>query len=82
MDATGDCWVASLANNNFALSYGSGKTNVDVDALSHNPVGEHDQHIEADSVHAQISEVALGTTLMEAYSCNISVTETLMYKRT
>ena len=33
--------------------------------------------MEADSVHALIFKVALGTSLMEAYSCNIWVTETL-----
>ena len=34
LDATDHCWVVSLANYNFALSYQSGKTNVDADALS------------------------------------------------
>ena len=32
--------------------------NVDADALSHIPKGEHDQHIEADLVHALISQAA------------------------
>ena len=39
--------------------------------------GEHDQHIDADSVCALISQVAQGTTLTGAYPCNIQVTETL-----
>ena len=39
--------------------------------------GEHDQYIEADSVQALISQAMQGTTLMDAYSCNIQVTETL-----
>ena len=39
--------------------------------------GEHDQHMEADLVHALISQAGQGTTLMEAYSCNIQFTETL-----
>ena len=51
--------------------------NVDADALSHILREEHNQHIEADSVHALISQVAQGTTLIEAYFCNIAVTETL-----
>ena len=51
--------------------------NVDVDALSHILMEEHNQHIEADSVHALISQVAQGTTFTEAYSCIIQVTETL-----
>ena len=32
LDATGHYWVASLENYNFALSYQSGKMNVDADA--------------------------------------------------
>ena len=39
--------------------------------------GEHDQHIEADSVCVLISQVAQGTTLMEAHSCNRWLSETL-----
>ena len=34
LDARGHHWVASLANYNLALSYQSGKMNVDADALS------------------------------------------------
>ena len=45
--------------------------NVDADALFCIPKGEHDEHMEAYLVHALISQAAQGTTLMEAYSCNI-----------
>ena len=34
LDATTQCWVASLANYNFKTFYKSGKQNVEVDALS------------------------------------------------
>ena len=51
LDATGHHWVASLANYNFALSYRSGKMNVDADALSHNPRGKCDQPIETNFFH-------------------------------
>ena len=51
--------------------------NVDADVLSHILKGEHNQHMEADSVHSLISQLTQGTTLMEAYSCNIWVTDTL-----
>ena len=34
LDATGQRWVASLANYNFKIFYRSGKCNVEVDALS------------------------------------------------
>ena len=71
LDATCHYWFSNLANYNFALNYQSGKTCVDVDALSHIPKGEHDQHIEVHLVHALISQVVQGTILMEAYSCNV-----------
>ena len=51
--------------------------NVNVDALSSIPRRKHNQYIEADSVCALISQVAQCTTLIEASSCNIQVTETL-----
>ena len=75
LDATGHCWVTSLANYNFALSYWSGKMNVGADALPHILRKVHNQHIEADSVHALISHVTQGITLTEAYSCNVQVTK-------
>ena len=34
LDAASHCLVTSLANYNFRLHYGAGKTNIDVDALS------------------------------------------------
>ena len=37
LDATGQRWVASLANYNFNIHYRPGKTNVDADALSRIP---------------------------------------------
>ena len=40
LDATGQRWVASLANYNFEIFYKSGKLNVEADALSHIPWGE------------------------------------------
>ena len=60
-----------------ALSYQSGKMNVDVDALSCILRAKHNHHIEAHSVHALISQVVQGTILIETYSCNIWVTDTL-----
>ena len=50
---------------------------MDADALSYIPKGEYDQHIKKDSVHALICQSVQGTTVMEAYSCNVQVTETL-----
>ena len=46
---------------------------MDANALSHLLKGKHDKHIETDSVCALISEAVQGTTMMEAYSCNIQV---------
>ena len=77
LDATGHHWVAGLANYNLTLNYHSGKITVDADALSCNPKIEYDQHIEADSLCVPIYQPVQGSTLMEAYSCNVQVTETL-----
>ena len=38
LDATGHRWVAALVAYNFTLNYRLGKINVDVDALSRNPL--------------------------------------------
>ena len=43
LDATGQRWVASLANYNFKIFYKSGKLNVEVDALLHAYLGESTQ---------------------------------------
>ena len=37
LDATGQRWIASLANYNFKICYQSGKSNIDADALSQIP---------------------------------------------
>ena len=37
LDATGQIWIASLANYNFKIFYRSGKLNVEADALSRIP---------------------------------------------
>ena len=37
LDATGQRWVANIANYNFSIRYKSGKPNVNADALSRNP---------------------------------------------
>ena len=34
LDATGQRWIANLANYNFKIHYRSGKSNIDADALS------------------------------------------------
>ena len=37
LDATGQRWIASFTNYNFSICYGSGKSNIDADALSRIP---------------------------------------------
>ena len=56
LDATGQCWVASLANYDFQIFYKSGKLNVEADALSHIPRAS-DVLIDSPSVKAIISAV-------------------------
>ena len=41
LDATGQRWVASLANYNFKIFYRSGKLNVEADALSEDSLGKY-----------------------------------------
>ena len=41
LDATGQRWVASLANYDFQIFYKSGKTNIEADALSGIPQNGH-----------------------------------------
>ena len=77
LDATSYQWVTGLANYNFTMNYCSGKVNVDADALSHIPKEEYDHSIEAESVCDLVSHTVQGTTLKEAYSCNVQVTENL-----
>ena len=56
LDATGQRWVASLANYDFQIFYKLGKSNVEADALSHIP-RTSDVLIDAPSVKAIISAV-------------------------
>ena len=56
LDAIGQRWVASLANYDFRIFYKTGKTNVEVDALSRIPRSEHTK-IDAPTVKAIINVV-------------------------
>ena len=56
LDATGQRWVASLANYDFRIFYKTGKTNVEAYALSHIPRSEHSM-IDAPTVKAIIDVV-------------------------
>ena len=56
LDATGQRWVATLANYNFRIFYKTGKTNVEADALSHIPRSENTM-IDAPTVKAIINVV-------------------------
>ena len=77
LNATGHCWVACLANYNFYPELLVGEDECRCGCSIQHSEGEHDQHIKANSFHSMISPAAQGTTLIEAYSCNIQVTETL-----
>ena len=56
LDATGQRWVAPLANYDFRIFYKSGKSNVEADALSHIPRAS-DVLIDGPSVKAIINTV-------------------------
>ena len=57
LDATGQRWIASLANYNFKIHYRSGKSNIDADALSRIPW----EVVQAD--HVQVGPLVKSTIL-------------------
>ena len=59
LDATGQRWVASLANYNFKIFYRSGKPNVEADALSPIPW----ENTQVDSMEPLIVKTMLQTKL-------------------
>ena len=52
LDATGQRWIATLANYNFSLHYKSDKTNIEADALSRFPNREEEVYIDKDAIRA------------------------------
>ena len=60
LDATGQRWIAVLANYNFSLHYKSGKTNIEADALSRIPNRKEDVHINKDAVRAIANAMQIG----------------------
>ena len=63
LDATGQRWVASLANYNFKIFYRSGKLNVESDALSRIPwENTHESHLAPLIVNTMLQS-KLGTEL-------------------
>ena len=61
LDATGQMWVASLANYNFKIFYGSGKLNVGADALSQIPW----ENTQADNTEPLIVKTMLHLKLVD-----------------
>ena len=60
LNATGQRWIAALANYNFSLHYKSGKTNIEADALSRIPNREEEVHIDKDAVKAIANAMQIG----------------------
>ena len=60
LDATGQRWIAALANYNFSLNYKSGKTNIEADALSRIPNREGEISIDRDAVRAIANAMQMG----------------------
>ena len=68
LDATGHRWFAKHAKCTFTVYYHSGKSNVEVDALSRIPL---DQNIKTDAVKAIFkATMEVPNTLMEIYTCH------------
>ena len=71
LDAMGHIYVASLANYSFTFSYKTGRSNVEVDALSRIP---WDKNITADAVQAVIRATCKGPkAVIEAHTLNVCV---------
>ena len=71
LDATGQRWVANLANYNFSIKYKSGKLNVDADALSRNP---WDMQIDTAIVRSIINyEASTSNPLFESHGPNTNL---------
>ena len=60
LDATGQRWIAALANYSFSLHYKSGKTNIEADALSRIPNQEREVHVVNDAVKVIANAVQIG----------------------
>ena len=58
--ATGQRWIAALANYNFNLHYKSGKMNIEADALSRIPNREEEVHIDKDAIRAIANAMQVG----------------------
>ena len=71
LDATGQRWVANLANYTFSIKYKSGKSNIDADALSRNP---WDMQVDTAIVKSIIDEESsTQTPLYESYGPNTNL---------
>ena len=60
LDATGQRWIAALANYNFSLHYRLGKTNVEADVLSRIPNAEGEMSIDWDAIRAIANAMQIG----------------------
>ena len=60
LDAMAHRWVASLANYNFHLHYQSGRSNMEVDALSRIDWGKNDQTLPAESIQTIVTATLTG----------------------
>ena len=60
LDATGQRWIAALANYNFSLHYKSGKMNIEADALSRIPNREEEVYIDEDAIRTIANAMQVG----------------------
>ena len=79
LDAMGHRWVAGLANYNFHIHYRSGKSNVEVDALSRIDWEKDDKTLPADSIQAIVTTALIGqgNDYMETIPCSPQTIELL-----
>ena len=76
LDMMGHRWITGLANYNFHIHYKSGKSNVEVDALSRIDWEKCDETIHADSIQAIVAAAIVGDlAYIEAISCSVQIVE-------
>jgi hypothetical protein len=77
LDATGQRWIAALAEYDFTLRYRSGKQNQDADSLSRLPKGDDQayQTVSEASVKAIGHSCQVMTNMVDALAMNITVVD-------
>ena len=80
LDAMGHRWITGLANYNFYIHYKSGKSNVEVDALSRIDWVKCNETIQANFIQAIVAAASTGnvTNHIEVIPCSLQTIDSLL----